>query len=225
MFFPCQFQVIPLPLSSQQRRLYDDYMAGPEMGKAMEGGEADAISTVLNNLRKICNHPRLSEAPALDSLLSSHFQPSGSHSGSVRPHFPLVFPRIADDYSQSHVRSGKLLGEATRYDPMRHVDLRSLNMVYFAHEFNLTAITSDRVRKCCAPRSLIEELSSTKSGLHHQHHPSLAAGSSRLHNLPNQPAVPAARLKLEIQPSGTSSSMSGGKFTQTTPVQRTPSWF
>lgn len=157
--------------------MYDDYMAGPEVTGAMESGDADAISTVLNTLRKICNHPRLSAVPQ-DTLNTSHF-PSAGPAG-----FPTVFPRLSDDHeTQPHVRAAGLLAAASSYDPMKHVDLRSLNMVYFAHEFNLTAITSDRVRKCCAPRALIEELHTSR----------VSKGAAA--------PVPAARLRLEIQPS------------------------
>ena len=164
-------------MSGKQRLMYDDYMAGPEMREAMENNDADAISTVLNTLRKICNHPRLSSQQ--DALTTSHFPSSSGPAG-----FPVVFPRLSDDHeTQSHVRAAGLLATASGYDPMKHVDLRSLNMVYFAHEFNLTAITSDRVRKCCAPRALIEELHTSR----------VSKGAA--------PPVPAARLRLEIQPS------------------------
>lgn len=46
---------------------------------------------------------------------------------------------------------------------MTEINLASLNLVFFTHESTLTAITSDRIRKCCAPKALIEELNSTSS--------------------------------------------------------------
>ena len=41
---------------------------------------------------------------------------------------------------------------------MTEMNLASLNLVFFTHESTLTAITSDRIRKCCAPKTLIEDL-------------------------------------------------------------------
>ena len=46
---------------------------------------------------------------------------------------------------------------------MTEINLASLNLVFFTHESTLTAITSDRIRKCCAPKALIEELNSTSN--------------------------------------------------------------
>jgi hypothetical protein len=44
-------KVLHIPLSRKQRFLYDDYMAGPDVRKALEG-DGQTLSTVLNNLRK-----------------------------------------------------------------------------------------------------------------------------------------------------------------------------
>ena len=46
---------------------------------------------------------------------------------------------------------------------MTEINLASLNLVFFTHESTLTAITSDRIRKCCAPKALIEELNSSNT--------------------------------------------------------------
>ena len=166
-----------VPLSSKQRQLYDDYMAGPDVRKALEG-DGQTLSTVLNNLRKICNHPNLISTPKI--------------SEKCDPAFSLSFPLVID-----HQYWHPMFLHAIEYDPWSHVDLSSLNMVYFDHEFTLTAITSDRIRKCCASRKLIEELASTS-------HSSVTdnTGHSTLSKKPLSlgPPVPSNRLKLEIQP-------------------------
>ena len=92
------------------------------------------------------------------------------------------FPRVADD-----LQLPKLV--ASKYDPLHEIDLASLNLVFFTHESTLTAITSDRLRKCCASRSLIEELpmSMTTSSSS-----SSAASSNALHqhSVPKIPVYP-----------------------------------
>ena len=161
-------KVLNLRLSNRQRKLYDDFMAGPEFCTAMESGDAHPISSVLNTLRKICNHPRLVQT----------VQDDDDDVICTDVVFPPSVARIADQYCQPHIQVAKVI--SVKYDPFERIDLSSLNLVYFAHEFNLTAITSDRIRKCCAPKTLLQDLSSQQ---------------------PKQvPAVPAFRLKLEIQP-------------------------
>ena len=51
--------IINLPLSSRQRKLYDDYLSSASSRKALESLDAERIAEVLHTLRKICNHPQL----------------------------------------------------------------------------------------------------------------------------------------------------------------------
>ena len=171
-------KVIHVPLSSKQRFLYDDYMAGPDVHKALEG-DGQTLSIVLNNLRKICNHPGL----VVDKDI---------YSVTNEPTFSLVFPRVID-----HQYWHPKFLHAIEYDPWKQIDLSSLNMVYFDHEFTLTAITSDRIRKCCASRKLIEELSSNKNSVPAD----IAATNTNIRKTSAfGPPVPSNRLKLEIHP-------------------------
>ena len=176
-------KVLHIPLSRKQRLLYDDYMAGPDVRKALEG-DGQTLSTVLNNLRKICNHPSL-----VSGFKARHEQSD--------PNISLTFPRIADLQYFPHA-----IVHAIEYDPWKNIDLSSLNMVYFDHEFTLTAITSDRIRKCCASRKMIEELcnndgsSTSDDGAHITNNKKVT---------PLGPPVPSNRLKLEIQPTNSNS--------------------
>lgn len=123
-----------------QRKLYEDYLAGPESRVALEKGDAVSISNVVNALRKICNHPSL--------VVSDDYDGFNREAATVK-----TFPRIPDLSETS-----KLVLTATDYDPFSEVDFGSLNLVFLQHETTLTAITFDRIRKCCAPKNLIEEL-------------------------------------------------------------------
>ena len=51
--------IINLPLSSRQRKLYDDYLSSASSRKALDSLDAERIAEVLHTLRKICNHPQL----------------------------------------------------------------------------------------------------------------------------------------------------------------------
>ena len=97
-------------------------------------------------MRKICNHPQLLAEEVPDQ-----------NDDEKKNNEIVFFPRVADDLMLPKI-------VANRYDPMKDIDLASLNLVFFTHESTLTAITSDRLRKCCAPKALIEELPMTSSG-------------------------------------------------------------
>jgi hypothetical protein len=153
-----------------QRKLYDDYLAGPESRLALEKGDAVSISNVVKALRKICNHPSLVSADESISV-------SAHEAASLK-----TFPRIPD-----LTETSRLVLTATDYDPFEEVDFGSLNMIFMQHETTLTAITFDRIRKCCAPKTMIEEL---------PERPKAA------------PIVPRGRLNIDIHPSATSSQAS-----------------
>lgn len=131
--------VITCPLSSRQRQLYDDYLSSSQ--SVLDSLDAESISNVLQTLRKICNHPQLLE---------------DSRSSEVPEDSSLSMARVIDG-----IVIPSRVANATSYDPLVHIDLDSLNLVFFTHESTLTAITSDRIRKCCAPKALIQEVNST----------------------------------------------------------------
>lgn len=170
--------VIPLAMFPAQRKLYDDYLAGPDARLALEKGDAVSISNVVKALRKICNHPHL-VAMEDDNVKVS------SGGKDEEADYTKSFPRVPDLSEAS-----KLVLTATDYDPFSEVDFGSLNLVFLQHETTLTAITFDRIRKCCAPRALIEEL-------------------------PDRPApaplVPRGRLNIDIHTTAVATSSTSGR--------------
>ena len=161
-------KVVNLPMSKSQRKLYDDYLSSDTSQRAIGSGNAESIANVLDTLRKICSHPHLlQQVPEL--VLESESSSSS-----------LNFPRVIDD-----LKIPKLAASAAEYDPYAEVDLASLNLVFLAHEGTLTALTSDRIRKCRASRNLIEELPDKTEA--------------------DPPGVPRGRLALQISTSNSSS--------------------
>lgn len=140
---------IKLPLSGCQRKLYDDYLSSSQ--SKLDSLDAKSIASVLQTLRKICNHPQLLEVPSSNPLEDSG-QPVPEKDSS------LSFCRVIDG-----LRIPYMVSKAANYNPMTEINLASLNLVFFTHESTLTAITSDRIRKCCAPKALIEELNSSNT--------------------------------------------------------------
>ena len=132
------FAVFNLALTRPQRKLYDDYLSS--QSQALESLDAQSIADVLQRLRRICNHPQL----LLENPLMLEQVPDDDQLST------LNFPRVMD---RIHLPSRVFT--AADYDPYADIDLKSLNLVFFAHESTLTAITSDRIRKCCAPKVLI----------------------------------------------------------------------
>ena len=92
--------------------MYDDYLASPEASACIERGGAKDIASILADLRKICNHPRLASSSSL---------PGGD--GDLLSAAPASFPRVAD------CTFHRLFESALDYDPFQHVDLNSLNLV------------------------------------------------------------------------------------------------
>eukprot|EP00095_Tigriopus_kingsejongensis_P005896 maker-scaffold1366_size45417-snap-gene-0.7 protein:Tk05896 transcript:maker-scaffold1366_size45417-snap-gene-0.7-mRNA-1 annotation:"helicase domino-like" len=131
-------RIVPVRLCHDQRTLYDDFLTEPRNQTRMDTGDFRDIAHILTHLRQICNHPRLC-LPG-----SSASEPFGSS--------PVSFPRISD------LPHHRLVTSALDFDPFRHIDLNSYNLIFLTHESSLTAISSDRIRKFCAPKKLIEEL-------------------------------------------------------------------
>ena len=94
--------------------MYDDYLASPAASACIERGGAKDIASILADLRRICNHPRLAS--------SSSSSLSGSD-GDLLSAAPASFPRVAD------CTYHRLFESALDYDPFQHVDLNSLNLV------------------------------------------------------------------------------------------------
>ncbi len=92
-----------------QRRMYDDYLAGPSARAALEKGEVAGVTRVIEDLRRICNHPRLSSDAADDDC------GSGSVCGAASF---INIPRVAD-----HVHFHRLFRTALSYNPWQHFDL------------------------------------------------------------------------------------------------------
>ena len=103
-------------LKPRQRKMYDDYLAAPAASECMERGGARDIASILADLRKICNHPRL--APS-----SSYSDGGALDGGDHLDVTPASFPRVAD------CTYHRLFDSALDYDPFQHVDLNSLNLV------------------------------------------------------------------------------------------------
>ena len=108
-------QAVTVALKPRQRKMYDDYLAAPAASEGMERGGARDIASILADLRKICNHPRLAASAAGFGLGGL------GEEGELAP--PASFPRVAD------CAYHRLFDSALDYDPFRHVDLNSLNLV------------------------------------------------------------------------------------------------
>ena len=112
-------------LKPRQRKMYDDYLASSAASECMERGGARDIASILDDLRKICNHPRLASPSCDGGALDG-----GGHHHHVAT--PASFPRVAD------CTYHRLLDSALDYDPFQQVDLNSLNLVcteYFCVHF------------------------------------------------------------------------------------------
>ena len=107
-------KAVTVALKPRQRKMYDDYLASPAASACIERGGAKDIASILADLRKICNHPRLASSSA-SSL------PGGD--GDLLSAAPASFPRVAD------CTYHRLFESALDYDPFQHVDLNSLNLV------------------------------------------------------------------------------------------------
>ena len=83
----------------------------------MERGGAKDIASILADLRRICNHPRLAPSAVSDD---GHGDLDGGDRLVVTP---ASFPRVAD------CAYHRLFDSALDYDPFQHVDLNSLNLV------------------------------------------------------------------------------------------------
>ncbi|CAK9821897.1 Helicase ssl-1 [Anthophora retusa] len=123
--------VLMCRLSKRQRYLYDDFMSRAKTKETLASGNLLSVINVLMQLRKVCNHPNLFE---------------------VRPTVS-PFQMEAIEYI-----TASLIWSALDYDPFKHIDLSSINLLLCDLELTLTAFVAHRVRRLQTPRKLIEEI-------------------------------------------------------------------
>ncbi|KAJ8964537.1 hypothetical protein NQ314_004832 [Rhamnusium bicolor] len=121
--------VVVCRLSKRQRFLYDDYMSRAKTRETLASGNLLSVINVLMQLRKVCNHPNLFEVrPTI-----SPFQCEG-----IR----LLIPSIV--YS------------ALEYDPFKHIDLFSMNLLLIMQEMHLSSYQCYRMRQSRTSQKIIE---------------------------------------------------------------------
>ncbi|XP_076286564.1 domino helicase isoform X6 [Lasioglossum baleicum] len=125
--------VLMCRLSKRQRYLYDDFMSRAKTKETLASGNLLSVINVLMQLRKVCNHPNLFE---------------------VRPTVS-PFQMEAIEYV-----TASLVWSVLDYDPFKHIDLSSMNLLLCDLELSLTAFVAHRVRRLQTPRKLIEEIDS-----------------------------------------------------------------
>ncbi|KAJ9595703.1 hypothetical protein L9F63_013116, partial [Diploptera punctata] len=125
--------IVMCRLSKRQRFLYDDFMSRAKTRETLSSGNLLSVINVLMQLRKVCNHPNLFE---------------------VRP---TISPFQMEGITYE---TASLVMSALDYDPFKHVDLFSLNLLLVDLETCLTAFVAHRIKKYRAPKKLIEEIDS-----------------------------------------------------------------
>ncbi|XP_011862218.1 PREDICTED: helicase domino-like isoform X3 [Vollenhovia emeryi] len=125
--------VVMCRLSKRQRFLYDDFMSRAKTKETLASGNLLSVINVLMQLRKVCNHPNLFE---------------------VRPTVS-PFQMEAIEFV-----TASLVWTALDYDPFKHIQLSSLNLLLLNLETTLSAFVAHRVNRLRTPRKLIEEIDS-----------------------------------------------------------------
>ncbi|XP_076228316.1 domino helicase isoform X2 [Nomia melanderi] len=125
--------VVMCRLSKRQRYLYDDFMSRAKTKETLASGNLLSVINVLMQLRKVCNHPNLFE---------------------VRPTVS-PFQMEAIEFI-----TASLVWSVLDYDPFKHIDLSSMNLLLCDLELTHTAFVAHRVRRLQTPRKLIEEIDS-----------------------------------------------------------------
>ncbi|PNF36884.1 hypothetical protein B7P43_G08882 [Cryptotermes secundus] len=125
--------IVMCRLSKRQRYLYDDFMSRAKTRETLATGNLLSVINVLMQLRKVCNHPNLFE---------------------VRP---TISPFQTEGITYV---TASLVMSVLDYDPFKHVDLFSLNLLLVELETCLTAFVAHRIKKYRTPKKLIEEIDS-----------------------------------------------------------------
>ncbi|KAL0125638.1 hypothetical protein PUN28_004615 [Cardiocondyla obscurior] len=123
--------VVMCRLSKRQRFLYDDFMSRAKTKETLASGNLLSVINVLMQLRKVCNHPNLFE---------------------VRPTVS-PFQMEAIEFV-----TASLIWSALDYDPFKHIQLSSLNLLLLDLEMRLSAFIAHRVNRLRTPKKLIEEI-------------------------------------------------------------------
>ncbi|XP_014611101.1 PREDICTED: helicase domino isoform X2 [Polistes canadensis] len=123
--------VVMCRLSKRQRYLYDDFMSRAKTKETLASGNLLSVINVLMQLRKVCNHPNLFE---------------------VRPTVS-PFQMEAIEFI-----TASLVWSVLDYDPFKHIDLSTLNLLLLDSEFTLTAFGAHRIKRLKTSRKLIEEI-------------------------------------------------------------------
>ncbi|KAL6258452.1 hypothetical protein P5V15_010408 [Pogonomyrmex californicus] len=123
--------VVMCRLSKRQRFLYDDFMSRAMTKETLASGNLMSVINVLMQLRKVCNHPNLFE---------------------VRPTVS-PFQMEAIEFV-----TASLVWSALDYDPFKHIQLFSLNLLLLDLELTLSAFVAHRVNRLRTPKKLIEEI-------------------------------------------------------------------
>ncbi|XP_050451376.1 helicase domino isoform X5 [Cataglyphis hispanica] len=123
--------VVMCRLSKRQRFLYDDFMSRAKTKETLASGNLLSVINVLMQLRKVCNHPNLFE---------------------VRPTVsPFQMEAI-------EFLTASLVWSVFDYDPFKHIQLSSLNLLLLDLELTLSAFVAHRMKRLQTPRKLIEEI-------------------------------------------------------------------
>ncbi|CAL1290982.1 unnamed protein product [Larinioides sclopetarius] len=123
--------VVVCRLSNRQRYLYDDFMSQTKTKETLATGNFMSVINILMQLRKVCNHPNMFEER------------------------PTVSPFLMEGISY---RTASLVYGALDYDPFKHINLSSLNLLLADLELSLTAFAAHRVKKFQVPPKLIVEI-------------------------------------------------------------------
>ncbi|GFT29328.1 helicase domino [Trichonephila clavipes] len=123
--------VVMCRLSNRQRYLYDDFMSQTKTKETLATGNFMSVINILMQLRKVCNHPNMFEER------------------------PTVSPFLMEGIKYN---TASLAFGALDYDPFKHINLSSLNLLLADLELSLTAFAAHRVKKFQVPPKLIVEI-------------------------------------------------------------------
>ncbi|KAF8768478.1 Helicase domino like protein [Argiope bruennichi] len=125
--------VVVCRLSNRQRYLYDDFMSQTKTKETLATGNFMSVINILMQLRKVCNHPNMFEER------------------------PTISPFLMEGIKY---HTASLAMGALDYDPFKHINLSSLNLLLADLELSLTAFAAHRVKKFQVPPKLIVEIDS-----------------------------------------------------------------
>ncbi|GFS95916.1 helicase domino [Nephila pilipes] len=123
--------VVMCKLSNRQKCLYDDFLSQTKTKEMLATGNFLSMINILMQLRKVCNHPNMfEERPTISPFLMEEMK-----------------------YNTTSLAFGAL-----DYDPFKHINLSSLNLLLADLELSLSAFAAHRVKKFQVPPKLIVEI-------------------------------------------------------------------